>query len=218
MKRRYLSTAEKIRWKPHYLEKQDNDCIFCKEEFTNIPANKEMSITYEHLDKDVFNNEEWNLALAHKKCNDDKKWNPDYQIIAKELLEQNKRTLDSLSVCKQRPDEPKPTSKEIDINVATFNLADAYLIERLKVQNKPALDFNDTMYSIFYLLKETTGHGSSETVKRTLLGFTSTAGPYDKVKDQNGNWVIIKKVKKSDMEQQTWQKENESQKTSVTTY
>lgn len=210
MKRRYLSTAEKRRWLQHYLDKQESQCLFCKLDFVPNPANDLMSITYEHLDKDVFNNEEWNLALAHKKCNNEKKWNSDYQIIAKDQLELNRKTLDSLSVCKQRPDEPKPTSKEIDINVATFNLAEEYLRERLKIQNKPALDFNDTMYSIFYLLKETTGHGSSETVKRTLLGFTSTAGPYDKIQDQNGNWVIIKKVKKSEAKTESWAK-NENQ-------
>lgn len=203
MKRRYLSTAEKRRWLQHYLDKQENLCLFCKEQFVPNPANDLMSITYEHLDKDVFNNEEWNLALAHKRCNNEKKWNSDYQIIAKDQLELNRKSLDSLSVSKQRPDEPKPTSKEIDINIATFNLAEAYLRERLKVKAMPALDFNDTMYSIFYLLKETTGHGSSETVKRTLLGFTSTAGPYDRIKDHNGNWVIAMKTKKEVKQEQT---------------
>lgn len=213
---RYLTTAEKNRYRPILLKKQENKCLFCKIEFTNVPANRNMSITAEHLDSNVFNNKFENLALAHKKCNNDKKWNIDYQLIAKAQLEENLNSFEPLSVSKQTTHEPKPTSKEIDINVATFNLAEAYLIERLKVQDKPALDFNDTMYSIFYLLKETTGHGSSETVKRTLLGFTSSAGPYDKVEDANGNWIIIKKVKKQETNPEAWVKEeNPNQKTTV---
>ena len=212
MKKRYLSTARKNQLRPHLLTKQKNTCLFCNKEFETLPANDNYSITFEHLNKDVFENNIWNLALVHKDCNNAKKWNIDYQIIAKEQLDLNLKSVDSMSVSTTPTREPKPTSKEIDINVATFNLTEEYLRERLDVKGMDALDLNDTIYSIFYLLKQTSGHGSSETVKRTIFGFTSTAGPYDKQEDQNGNWIITKKVKKEKINSESWVKEEKQRK------
>ena len=192
---RYLTTSQKDKFKSYLLRKQNNKCLFCFDPLTPTPANNDMATTYEHLDNNVFHNDLENLALAHKRCNNDKKHNSDYQIIARDQMKSNSLAVDSLSVSDQARHEPKHTPKVVDINVAMYNITKEYLHERLVVQGKPALDFNDAAYSIFYIMKEATGHGSSETSKRHILGLCSTAAPYDKQEDQNGRWIIIKRTK-----------------------
>src|SRR3990167_2247709 len=89
----YFFTTYFLKPELNYLTKQnlskDGKCLFCKDPFVSTPANNSMHTTYEHLDGNTFNNDPTNLALAHKHCNNEKKHNSDYQIIARQQLQEN---------------------------------------------------------------------------------------------------------------------------------
>ena len=189
---RYLTTSQKDRERPRLLQKQEGKCLFCKDAFVPNPANNSMRYTIEHLDGNVFNNDIANLALAHKKCNNEKKHNSDYQIIARHQLQDNHNSFDSLDACVSQTHEPKETSKQIDINVAFYKITKDYVNDRLLRQLLPEIHFNDTAESVAYLMKEQTNHGSSATAKRYLNELSSSVAPFDRV-ERGGVWYIIKR-------------------------
>jgi hypothetical protein len=119
----------------------------------------------------------------------------EYQVKAKEKINENS---DSLYECVKITATPKEASKEIDINVAQKKLTWEYLNERLvgdKVHQAPekALELNDTANSISFIFWERTGHGSSETVKRYIKDFCSSAAPF-KLVEIDGNWLIQRRT------------------------
>jgi len=174
------------------MKKQNDRCLFCKDHFVSTPANDSMKTTFEHLDNNPLNNDTQNLALAHKHCNNEKKFNSDYQIIAQVQLKENHLSADSTDMCVSQSHEPKQTTKEIDINVAFYKITKEFISDRLLRQNVPELLWNDTKHSVSYLMKEQTGHGSSATAERYLLDLTSSVAPFDKV-ERGGIWVIVKR-------------------------
>lgn len=189
---RYLTTVEKDRYKPGLLKKQEGKCLYCKDPFVSVPANNSMHTTVEHLDGNVFNNDPANLALAHKRCNNDKKHNSDYQIIARQQLQENHNSLDSLDARVSQTHEPKETSQQIDINVAFYHITKQFVNDRLLRQLMPEIPFNDTAESVAYLMKEQTNHGSSATAKRYLNELTSSVAPFDRI-ERGGVWYIVKR-------------------------
>jgi len=188
---RYLTTSEKERYTPYLLQRDGSNCFYC-----NLPFNmldNDLTRTFDHLNNKRAgkeNNEKENLVLCHWKCNQLKKTYPEYQLMAQNKIHQNRVTFDSLSECVSTA--PKPASKEIDLNVALKKLTYEYLQERLIRQGKPAINYNDAAHSISYIFWERTGHGSSETVKRHLNDFCSSAAPF-KAEEENGEMVIVKK-------------------------
>lgn len=188
----YLTTSQKDRLKPYLMKKQNNRCLFCKDLFVSTPANDSMKTTFEHLDNNTTHNENWNLALAHKHCNNEKKFNTDYQIIAQMQLKENHQSADSTDMCVNPSPEPKQTTKEIDINVAFYKITKEFISDRLLRQGVPELLWNDTKHSVAYLMKEQTGHGSSSTAERYLLDLTSSVAPFNKI-EHGGIWVIVKR-------------------------
>ena len=189
---RYLTTSKKDRLKPFLLKKQNNKCLFCKDPFLSTPANDSMKTTFEHLDNDAYNNDSQNLALTHKHCNNDKKHNSDYQLIAQAQLKENHLSADSVDMCVNQTHEAKQTTMEIDLNVAMYKITKQFIDERLLRQNLPAIDFNDTAHCISHFMKEQTGHGSSESAKRHIKDYCCSVAPF-KIEEQGGKSVILKR-------------------------
>ena len=188
----YLTTAEKNRLTPYLLRRDGPNCFYCKKPFDYTI--KDLHRTVDHLNnqtKGTENNERENLVLCHWKCNQLKKSYPEYQLMAQNKIHENRVSFDSLDESEATPH--KPASKEIDLNVALKKLTWEYLNERLVRQGKPAINYNDAAHSISYIFWERTGHGSSETVKRHLNDFCSTAAPFNAI-EENGETVIIKKT------------------------
>ena len=189
---KYLTTSEKDRLTPFLLRRDGTNCFYCKNPFDY--TNKELKRTVDHLnDKPAGteNNRPENLVLCHWQCNQLKKTYPEYQVMAQNKLHENQVSFDSLDMCEATA--PKPASKEIDLNVAIKKLTYEYLQERLVRQAKPAINYNDAAHSIAYIFWERTGHGSSETVKRHLNDFCSSAAPFKAVYE-NGETVILKRT------------------------
>lgn len=190
---KYLTTSQKNRLRPYLLKRDGPDCLYCKKPLSPTHhdfQSAELRTNYDHLDDNPKNNERENLVLCHAKCNQQKKVFPDYQIIAKAKAEQLRVCVDPLDERETTP--PKPASKEIDLNVALKKLTWQYLQERLVRQGKPAINYNDAAHSISYIFWEETGHGSSETVKRHLNDFCSSAAPF-KTLEESGETVIVKR-------------------------
>lgn len=187
---KYLTTSKKDSILPFLIKRDGVNCFFCVKPF-QVGARKGDRRTIDHLDNEPTHNEVENLVLAHFTCNQIKKNSPEFQIMAETKLKENHSSFDSLSVSEANP--PKPASKEIDLNVMAKNLTWEYLRDRLITQGKPAINYNDAAHSISFLMWELTKHGSSETIKRYLNDFTSSAAPF-KALDENGVLVIVKKT------------------------
>ena len=187
---RYLTTSQKDRYLPFIIQRDGTNCFYCGMAFSI--NDKALRRTYDHLNNDPRYNDPQNLVLCHWKCNQTKKYNQEFIIKATTKLRENKLLVDSLSVSVSSTPQQKETNKEMDVNVATNKMTKQYLHERLMRQGLPALNFNDTANSIGLLMFESTGHGSSETAKRSIRLFCSSCGPYDEV-DENGTSVIRKK-------------------------
>jgi hypothetical protein len=185
--KQYLTTSKKQRLAPFILKRDGPNCFYCSSPFDGL--SKELKRTYDHLDNNPFHNEPENLVLCHWKCNQLKKVYPEYKLMAESKIKEN---FDSLDVCVNPSPEPKETTKEIDINLATKRIVLEFLQDRLLTQGKPAIELSDTIHSISYLMYEKTNHGSSETVKRHIKDFCSSVAPF-KIEEQNGEWVIIKR-------------------------
>jgi hypothetical protein len=186
---RYLTTSQKELLTPYLLKRDAPTCFYCKKPFDGL--SKELKRTFDHLDNNAKNNERENLVLCHWKCNQLKKSYPEFQLMAQNKIHENRVSFDSLD--ESEATAPKPASKEIDLNVALKRLTYEYLNERLLAHDKPALNYNDTAHSISYIFWQRTGHGSSETVKRHLNDFCSSAAPFKAV-EENGETVIIKRI------------------------
>lgn len=175
---------------PILLQRDGPNCFYCNIPFN--PLDPQMRRTYDHLNNDKHLNDIQNLVLAHEFCNNKKKFNQEYQIMAKEKFRLNSLLVfEGLSESVRNKPGPMPAGQEIDINVAIKKETWAYLQEHLIRQEKPAINFNDTAESIAFMFWEHTGHGSSQTVGRALKEFTSTAAPFKR--EEEGGEIVIRK-------------------------
>jgi len=187
---KYLTTSQKDRFFPAIYERDGAYCFFCKGQFDD--SVKTLKRTFDHLDDDRTNNDISNLVLCHWKCNQLKKEYPDFKFMAADKAKELQASFDSLGVSELNARTPKTTSKEIDLNVAMKKLTKQYLFDRLVTQGKEVISWSDVCHSISYICYSEFGHGSSETIKRYLLDFTSSAGPYIRV-EESGEWIIRKR-------------------------
>jgi len=188
----HLTTYQKEKFLPILLERDGSNCFYCNLPFNPLDPN--MRRTFDHLNNDKKFNDIQNLILAHLFCNNKKKHNAEYQIMAKEKLRLNSLLVfEGLSERERNKSGPMPANQEIDLNVAIKKETWAYLQEHLVRQEKPAINFNDSAESIAFMFWERTGHGSSQTVGRALKEFTSTAAPF-KREEEGGEIVIRKRV------------------------
>ena len=187
---KYLTTWQKNNLEPYILNRDGMNCFYCDTPFSL--EIKELRRTFDHLDNNPAHNDKENLVLCHFKCNQLKKYYIDYQLKAQDKIRMNTSGFDALSVSVSRDREPKPTSKEIDINMAFYKITKDFINERILHNGKDALEFNDTIESVAYLMKESTNHGSTETAKRYIKMLCSSVAPYALI-DQGGIWYIVQK-------------------------
>jgi len=187
---RYLTTTQKDRYLPFIIQRDGPNCFYCGMAFSL--NDKALRRTYDHLNNDPKYNDPQNLVLAHWSCNQTKKYNQEYIIKASAKLRENKLFVDSLGVGVYSKPEPKQASQEIDINVAFWKITKDYISERLIRQGLPSIPFNETAYSVAYMMKDQTNHGSSATAKRYLLELCSEAAPFNR-EEQGGIWYIVKR-------------------------
>ena len=192
---KYLSTYLKEKYLPLLIQRDGPNCFYCNLPFN--PADRLMRRTYDHLDNNKTHNDMQNLVLAHFFCNEKKRHNAEYQIMAREKLRLNELSaFEGLRVCEILEHDRKETEKVIDINVTFRKITKTYIESRLIEQGVPALSLKDTKHSVAYIMQEKTGHGSSQTAARYIDDLCSSAGPFA-FEEQDGIWYIVKKQSKN---------------------
>jgi len=198
-----LTLNQKAKFTP-IIEKRDLPngeepfCFYCEQRF--IGTDHKWRKTFDHLDNDTTNNIPENLVFAHWDCNQKKKSNPEWQVIASDKLKENLLlALESLGEGGENNNADKNTqpNEQIDANKEESKLAEEYLNERLLARygKEPAeteLDYNDTRDSLTYLNYKKFDHGSQNTFDRILKMLTSPAAPFDRDK-RNGRLKIFRR-------------------------
>jgi hypothetical protein len=142
----------------------------------------------EHLNNNRMDNRLENLALAHQKCNIQKVNSFDYQIIAKERLKKNesKVLLERKNIEDRTPND---TSTEIQINQANHSIVEQFITERVNTDG--AVEWQDALYAAVYKCRETTGYGSTQSVREYLKTLTSMLAPFMIIKDEKTRKKMI---------------------------
>jgi len=168
------------------MQKQDYKCLYCKKSFSaKDPAN------FEHLDNNPANNEDWNIALAHVTCNNQKKNNYDYQIIANEQIKKNQEEL--LSVRKiEEIDGLELRSTELEISKQTFRITEQWITERVQIDGHVLL--SDAINCAGYRCRKLTGEGAEITIRRHINQLTCAEGPFMIIRNDSGKRTIVKRT------------------------
>lgn len=173
-------------------------CFFCEQRF--IESNPKWKRTFDHLDNNTTHNFPENLVFAHWHCNQKKKFNPEWQVLANDKLQENLLLAsESLGEGRNNDNADKNTqpNEQIDANKEACKLVEEYLIERLLSHNgkdpvEKELDFHETSESLSYIYYKKYTHGSQNTFDRILKMFTSKAAPFDRDK-RDGRMKIFRR-------------------------
>jgi hypothetical protein len=196
-----LTLNQKAKWTPIILqrdfpEEQTPHCFFCKKEF--IDHDQDYQKEWEHLNNNDADNRPENLVWAHAKCNELKKKNTEWQVLASDKLRKNVKW-NSEYVGEGRRNNTAHTqiqpNEQIDANADACNEAEKYLAERLLPQmGKPAIDdkidFNKAADVISYRCYKKQGHGSQNTMTRILKMLTCDDSLFDRVKLDGRTWIV----------------------------
>lgn len=185
-----LTAAQKDKKIPIIINRDGNVCFFCKTPF--VPELDDLTRVIDHANNDSQDNRVENLLLAHRKCNESKKTNPDYQILATNALKENLTRVESLSERKKDNDTDELT--EGDINLIINKLVRAELETKLPEGSTADIQYGRTLKNLhFLLIEETHGRGSEPAVRRALDAYCSDFAPWMSQKRGRGNRVILRR-------------------------
>jgi len=197
-----LTQNMKAKATPIVLERDYNNeepwCIFC--ELLFVFNHKHWRQVWEHLNNNDDDHRVENLAWAHSICNEQKKNNTDYQIIAREKFISNIKWV-------QQSDPTRKREGENNLHTDTEELTDAevgkiidkttqkFLDERLKgPEPKYCLSRLDTRSCIVFLVKkETNGRGSPQAVDRAIDTYCCTIADYISKKEDGKRIIRLRK-------------------------
>jgi len=153
------------------MQRQDNLCLFCNEQFT-----EQLKPEWDHLDNNANNSRPENLALVHRTCNNKKKFNPEYQVIAQDAKEEYEK---AVSVC-ERTLADTGTTEELTscqaISTINFRIAEQYLTEHTLLDDELLL--KDTVRDVVGICRKNNGTGSEQAVYRYINTLTSSVYPF----------------------------------------
>jgi len=149
---------------PTLVERDDYRCFYCKGKFyDNHPAE------YDHLNNNPNDSRRENLVFSHKECNNKKKFDSDYQIIAQDKLIENENAV----VACERTLADTSTTKELtsqqEISKTNKNIAKRFVEEH--TINGEELILRDAANAIVNICDENNGTGSQAAVYRYIDGF-----------------------------------------------
>jgi len=179
-----LTKALKEKYLPIIIDRDGGfKCFYCKNELSI------KKLAYDHLNNNRTDNRVENLVLCHLACNIKKIHTPDFQIMAIEKLKLNEELF---SVCERKKTKTDfDNTSEIGINIGTYELVETYLNN--ETQNDGHVLFNDALYSIVYICKQKTGHGSEPAVRRHLNTVTSSVAPYELSRNDSNEKIIVRR-------------------------
>ena len=134
--------------------------------------------------------------MAHSICNEQKKNNPDYQIIAREKFIFNMKWVQQFDPTRkgERENNPHTDTEELtdsEIGKIIDKITQKFLDERLKGQNpKYCLLRSDARSCIVFLVKkETDGRASPQAVDRAINAYCCSIADYVS-KKEDGKRII----------------------------
>lgn len=174
-----------------YPDNLEPVCCYCEQRFIeNHPLWKR---TWEHLNNDNTCEESWNLSWAHWKCNEDKVYSIDFQIIAQEIIKKNKKwdADNDFELSSERENKiDQNIHSEIDLSTTHFQVATEYLAEKINCENY-SIPLEDTIYCIVGRCREKTNHGSHQSVRAYLKELTCSEGSY-RMDKKEGKYHIFR--------------------------
>lgn len=183
-----LTKALKEQYLPLIIARDSGfKCFYCKQE---LSINR---LVFDHLNNNRKDNRMENLVLAHQKCNIKKISSTDYQIMALEKLKINE---EDFSVCERKNlKNDFDSTSEIGINVGTYEIVETYLNNEITTHGHVL--FVDALYSIVYICKERTGHGSEPAVRRHLNTLTASVAPFEIKRNDANEKIVVKRQKEN---------------------
>ncbi len=174
-----LPQSKKDKWLPLLLLRDGNDCLYCKQHLTVD------SLDFDHLDNDESHNDFANTALTHHKCNCEKRNCAEYQIIAKEKLEENKKFtplyMGGRENLLEDSEERQEQSLEMKVRTDTYNITKQWLQEHIITDGD--IEYKDAIDSLAYYCMEKTGHGSPKVIRSHIDALCSSIGEFMVIKD-----------------------------------
>lgn len=186
-----FSQKEKIKIWEQLVERDGGyHCFYCNKPFT------EERPILEHLNDSRNDNRLDNLVLSCQSCNIKKIKDPILDELSFSKLEMNENQIyvgeKNLKKITSKKSDYQNGSKEIEINEKNYDLTKNYISDR--VSSWESVEFKDVLDSCVYLCKETTGHGSHQSVRNYISTITSTMGPFEIIKNDQRKKVIVKRV------------------------
>ncbi len=195
-----LTEKQKRNWLPRLKVEYGDKCFYCKEPF-NHKTHKHNGLrnphfmVFDHLNNKEYDNRIENIVLCHNLCNQRKKNNADWQIIAKDQLKENESGVFVREREKQTKNEKPDYGEiadhqniEIESNARFFYITRDYLNEELKNKDKIAL--SETLDSIAMMCMTELGHGSQTTIRKHVGMLTSKKGSFELVTIAGTKWIV----------------------------
>lgn len=193
---KHLSLYQKAKWLPYIIERDGNCCFYCDQRFIN--SDHRWKRVFDHLNNNEGDNRPENLVQAHWHCNELKKTNCDWQILAQEKLKENEKLAESLGEGERKKLPQIETNTEIDSNTEFSKITEEYLIERLfphhgKPPLESDLDFIETLNNITLRCYRKNKHASQNTLRRIIDMFCASEDPFEKVKIEGRYKIRLRK-------------------------
>ncbi len=166
-----LSYKQKNEWYSLIIERDGYRCLYCKKDFERYYPPE-----FDHLNNDSSDNRPENLVLVHHSCNNRKKMNAEWQILANQKLEENER---STFAC-ERKNEHETLTEHV-ISQTNRDLTKIFLLEH--TINGQTILLNDAANAITNLCNDNNNTGSQAAIRRYIDVLTNPV---------NGNFVIEK--------------------------
>lgn len=188
------TSTQKDKKIPKIINRDGNVCFFDKQSFRSDITGLERVI--DHANNNENDHRIENLLLAHRKCNEAKKDNIDFQFLALDALKKNlSAASESLgeSEGQKRKEIGMDELTEGDVNEIINKLVRLELDTKLPNGDyKTVISYNKTLKGIHFLLIQQTGgrRGSEQSTRRGIDAFCSMYAPWIDEKQGKGNRII----------------------------
>lgn len=189
-----LTSTRKDKLIPKIIERDGYVCFYDKMPFhQNIPG---LERVIDHANNDETDHRPENILLAHLKCNDIKKYNIEFEVMASDALQRNLTFVpESLGVRGRQKCTEVGTDEltESDVNEIVNKLVKLELETKLPDGDcTTKISYNRTLKGIHFLLIQETGgkRGSEQSTRRALDAFCSMYAPWMDERQGKGNRII----------------------------
>jgi len=183
-----LTHNRKMRYFPIIVERDGYRCFYCRDEFRdNHPSE------YDHLNDDRDDTRVENLVLCHHECNNKKQDFCDWQIMARDKLIKNEKTV--LASERKLPDtgsiEELTSSQSISQSLRPIALQ--WLEEHTIIDGEILLQ--DSVPAMVNLCQKQIGWGSQAAIRRYIEEWSNPYnGKFTLSKNESGKIIIRRRT------------------------